>query len=186
MGILVRPQYISWTNNRNYIHLIIHPIHTTYRVPVISLLPSHPYFSISAFSLQRLITHGKSLLHHIPLPPTRASSPSTPASQRGKNNLQHPGGSICIGHKLHRRWWHIWQMVADLTFEKVQCSQDQRPESSIFLLELLDLDVGPLPLPPLPLPLPPPKLFELAVLLQAPWESTSDRPFSRARTKFSK
>lgn len=92
---------------------------------------------------------------------------SQPA-QETEPKSPHPGASICKGHKVHRRWWHIWQMVADLTFANVQCSQDQWLESSIFLLELLDLDVVPLPLPPLPLLLPPPKLFELVVLLQAP------------------
>nr|POE95133.1 hypothetical protein CFP56_46891 [Quercus suber] len=54
-----------------------------------------------------------------------------------------------------------WPMVADLTFSNVQCSPDQWIESSIFLLELLDLHVGPLALQP-------PKLFDSTVLLQAP------------------
>lgn len=81
--------------------------------------------------------------------------------------------------------WHIWQIVADLTFANVQCSQDQWVESSIFLLELPDFNDVLLPLPVLLL-LPPPTLFELVVRLQAPCESTSDKPFSRARTRFSK
>nr|GMC54795.1 hypothetical protein Iba_chr01eCG1290 [Ipomoea batatas] len=55
------------------------------------------------------------------------------------------------------------------------------PESSMFL-ELLDLDVVPLPLLLLPLLLKHPRFFELAALLQAPRGSTSDRPFSKART----
>lgn len=94
--------------------------------------------------------------------------------------------SMCIhiGNKVHRRCWHIWQTVADLTLANVQYSQDQCPESSMFL-ELLDLDAVPLPLLLLPL-LHPPKLFELVVLLHAAWEFTSDRPFSKARTRFSK
>lgn len=54
----------------------------------------------------------------------------------------------------------------------------------------LELPVLPLPfpLPPLPLPgPPPPPYFEFAAaLLQAAWESTSARPFSRALTRFSK
>lgn len=54
------------------------------------------------------------------------------------------------------------------------------------LPELLDLEAVALPLPLLPLLLVLPMLFELAILLQAPWEFTSERPFSRARTKFSK
>ena len=41
-----------------------------------------------------------------------------------------------------------WPMVTDLTFSNVQCSPDQWLESSIFLLELLDLHVGPLALQP--------------------------------------
>ena len=91
-----------------------------------------------------------------------------------------------VGNEIYRRCWHIAQMVAGLIFAKVQCSQDQCPGSSMFLLGPIDLDVEPLPLPALALLLPPPKLFELAILLHAPWESTSDRPFSKARTKFSK
>ena len=106
-------------------------------------------------------------------------------SQRGQTG-DSSGWPIDVGNEIYRRCWHIAQMVAGLIFAKVQCSQDQWPGSSIFLLGPLDLDVEPLPLPPLALLLPPPKLFELAVLLHVPWESTSDRPFSKARTKFSK
>lgn len=84
----------------------------------------------------------------------------------------------------YRRCWHIWQKVADLTFAKVQCSQDQWSVSSMFRLEPLALNALILPFPPLLLQ--PLVLFELTVLLQVPWESTSDRPFSSARTKFSK
>jgi hypothetical protein len=128
-------------------------------------------------------TDGKSLLHDIP---TMAPLHHQHQPAKEAKTIFSVQVAQFVVHEVHRRWWHIWQMVTDLIFEKVQCSQDQRPESSIFLLELLDLDVVPLVLPPLLLLLPPPKLFELAVLLHAPWESTSDRPFSRARTKFSK
>ena len=106
-------------------------------------------------------------------------------SQRGQSG-DLPRQPINVGNEIYRRCWHIAQMVAGFIFAKVQCSQDQWPGSSIFLPGPLDLDVEPLPLPALALLLPPPKLFELDVLLHVPWESTSDRPFSKARTKFSK
>lgn len=91
-------------------------------------------------------------------------------------------------NRAHRRCWHIWQRVADFGLANVQYSQDQCPEAPRFLVKVLHLDVVPFPLPPLPLLLlaPPPKLFELAVLLHAPRVSTSDRPFSKALTRFSK
>ena len=41
-----------------------------------------------------------------------------------------------------------WPMVADLTFSNVQCSPDQWLESSIFLLELLDVHIELLALQP--------------------------------------
>lgn len=86
---------------------------------------------------------------------------------------------------IQQRCWHITQTATDLGFAQVQYSQDQCPESSMFR-ELFDLDVVTLPLLLFPLLPPPPRFFELPALLQPPWESTSDRPFSKAPTKFSK
>lgn len=168
--------WVRHTNTENYIQPSLSN-NTINIVQLFLLLPSPQPLLWICFLLQfnswDKWPFGKTLLHDIPLLRT---------ANRSKNkHLRNQ-----VAQLAYDRRWHIWHTVADLTFEKVQCSQDQRPESSIFLLELLDLDVVPLPLPPLPLLLPPPKLFALTVLLQAPWESTSDRPFSRARTRFSK
>lgn len=87
---------------------------------------------------------------------------------------------------IYRRCWHIWHTVADLALANVQCSHDQWAESSM-VLEPLDLAVDAVPLVLLVrlLLLPAPKR-DPVVRLVPPWASTSDRPFSRARTRFSK
>ena len=104
---------------------------------------------------------------------TRSYSPLQPTSQRKRTNNFASGAFI--------RFTSIagtsWPMVADLTFSNVQCSPDQWLESSIFLLELLDLHVGPLAFQP-------PKHFWLNSPAAGSMRVTSDRSLSTVRTKF--
>lgn len=85
----------------------------------------------------------------------------------------------------HRRVWHMWHVVKDFTLAKVQRSQDQWLKSFVRLTEPARALTFPFPLRGLLLVLPPP-FFEHVARLQAPWQSTSDRPFSSALTRFSK